>query len=169
LQDIEFHEIRMRNIFGKNWNAEPTTPKIAEDAGEAVSLIYLDADDCRGPLVLDGPEDSDPLEKFHREIQEERLANLAKGTGGPSISTVTPSLDEVIGWSDEMEFEKVEHIEVSPSEMTLAKRDLRKASSGPGRVRLEKMPIDGEVWLFGFDSNGEEVFSRPFVERQDAA
>jgi hypothetical protein len=167
LQDIEFHKMRMESLFGKNWDAQPAPARTAEDAGEVVSLIFLDAPDCRGPLVLDAQEESDPLEKFKAGIQDEQLV---KHAGITSISTVLPSCDEIIGWTDGMEsFEKAEHVEVSPEEMTPAKRDLSKASSGPGRIRLEKVKLDGETWLFGYGSKGEEVFARPFEERVDAA
>lgn len=40
-------------------------------------------------------------------------------------------------------------------------RDLTKASSGRGKIRLKKTFIDGQEWILGFDFEGRNTYSRP--------
>lgn len=48
----------------------------------------------------------------------------------------------------------------APLEKAAITGDLSKRSSGPGRVRIEKVEIDGEEWAFGYNHKGECVYSR---------
>jgi hypothetical protein len=129
-------------------------------------MIFSEPLDSRGPLqVDDGPVEGDPLEMFKTEVAD-KLSQAAAGVA--PISVTVPSLDEIIGITGrEDEFVVAKHVHVeNPDEMTLLKR--ARCSSGPGRIRLEKTVLDGEVWLFGFDDRGEEIFARPFVEEAAA-
>jgi hypothetical protein len=143
---------------------------------DELDLILGSQEDCRGPMVLDKAvkvveEDpmqldaEDPIGSF---LKVQELAHLAKNLPKVPIHVHIPSVDEMLGDSgvtlvDDVPL--VKHEEVEPEEMTLAKRDLSKASSGPGMVRLEKTTLENnEVWLTGYDHQGEEVFSKLFAE-----
>jgi hypothetical protein len=119
-------------------------------------MIFGEPLDSRGPLQFeDEPADENQVQEVFAKAADEQLA---KNAGVPSISTAVPSLDEIVGWSDGMaSFVKAKRIEVSPEEMNLVKRGLSKASSGPGRIRLEKTVIDGELWVIQYDHLGQEI------------
>jgi hypothetical protein len=118
----------MESLFGKNWNAEPERPKIVE-VSEAVSMIYLEPADSRGPIILDDKPLPEPVvaEVFARAQDEE----FSKHAGQVSSATVVPDLNSIIGWAPSMaEFEKRDSVpdhvsprrDASEPDATLAKR-----------------------------------------------
>ncbi len=118
--------------------------------------------------MTDDAVEENPVADFFEKLQMEWLA---KNAGTPSVATRIPTVDEIIGLTTDADVllkhdDQMEHVE---GKATSHKRDLSKASSGPGQVRLEKTVFDGgETWLSGFDHQGEEMFSRLYVEEVEA-